>query len=82
MSLADRVADEVHRRMTSRNMSQTALARAAGMPPTLLHRAVNRERHLTIDELDAVARVLGVTPEHLVRLARTRTPLTDDTVQN
>lgn len=79
MTLAVAVADEVRRRMTERRMSQNALARAAGMPPTLLHRALNRDRHLTIDELDALAGALDVTPEHLVRLARqsilaTRTP--------
>jgi transcriptional regulator with XRE-family HTH domain len=79
VSLADAVADEVRRRMQSRAMSQNALARAAGMAPTLLHRAMNGERHLTIDELDALAAVLDVKPEYLLRLARTRTPLTDET---
>jgi transcriptional regulator with XRE-family HTH domain len=79
VSLADAVADEVRRRAAARGMSQNALAKAAGMAPTLLHRAIKRERHLTIDELDGLARVLDVTPEHLLRLARqavlgTRTP--------
>jgi len=74
VTLADAVADEVRRRMSARGLSQNALARAAGMPPTLLHRAMNGDRQLTIDELDALARALEVTPEHLLRLARTTTP--------
>jgi transcriptional regulator with XRE-family HTH domain len=78
VSLADAVADEVRRRMSARGLSQNALARAAGMPPTLLHRAMSGERALSIDELDALARALEVTPEHLLRLARTRAPLSDE----
>lgn len=78
MSLAVAVVDEVRRRMTARGMSQNALAKAAAMPPTLLHRAMSGERPLSIDELDAVAAVLEVTPEHLLRLARTRIPLSSD----
>jgi transcriptional regulator with XRE-family HTH domain len=78
VSLADAVADEVRRRMSARGMSQNAAARAAGMPPTLLHRAMNGERALSIDELDALAATLDVTPEHLLRLARTRAPLSSD----
>jgi plasmid maintenance system antidote protein VapI len=70
VTLADEVADEVRTRAAARNLSQTALARAAGIPPTLLHRALKHERHLTIDELGAVASALDVTPEHLLRLAR------------
>ena len=81
VSLADAVADEVRRRMSARGMSQNAAARAAGMPPTLLHRAMSGDRHLTIDELDGLAGALDVTPEYLLRLARTRAPLSGD-VQN
>lgn len=80
MTLADAVADEVRRRMTARGMSQNGLAKAAGMPPTLLHRAMLGERPLSIDELAAVAAVLDVKPEHLLRLAREHTPTGD--VQN
>jgi hypothetical protein len=42
------------------------------MPPTLVHRAIAGDRVLTIDELAAVAAVLDVKPEHLLRLARER----------
>ena len=65
MSLADAVADEVRRRMAGAGLSQTRLAAAAGMPATLLHRAVKHERDLQLDELDRLCRVLGVKPEHL-----------------
>ena len=75
MTLAAAVVDEVRRRMIARGMSQRALAKAADMPPSLLHRAMAGERPLSIDELAAVAAVLGVTPEYLLRLARTRTPI-------
>lgn len=78
MSLAVAVVDEVRRRMTSRGMSQNALAKAAGMPPTLLHRAMNGERSLQLDELAAIAVVFDLTPEHLVRVARTNTPRSGD----
>jgi transcriptional regulator with XRE-family HTH domain len=81
VSLAVAVVDEVRKRMTRRHLSQRALAQAAGMPPTLLHRAMNGERVLTIDELAAVADVLKVTPEQLVRVARegiARTPLSGE----
>lgn len=70
MSLASAVTEQIRRRMIARSMSQTALARAAGIPPTLLHRTFNGERPLTIDELGAVAAVLEVTPEHVLRVAR------------
>lgn len=70
MTLAAAVVDEVRKRMLSRNLSQNRLARAAGMPPSLLHRAMNGERPLSIDELGAIATVLDVTPEHVVRVAR------------
>jgi transcriptional regulator with XRE-family HTH domain len=72
VTLAAAVADEVRRRMQAQRLSQNALARAAGMAPTLLHRAMNGERHLTINELAALARALDVTPEYLLRLARQR----------
>ncbi len=72
MTLAAAVVDEVRRRMTARGMSQNALAKAAGMPPSLLHRAMNNERPLSIEELASVALVLDVTPEHVLRLARER----------
>jgi transcriptional regulator with XRE-family HTH domain len=69
VSLAAAVADEVRRRMTARDMSQNELARAAGMPPTLLHRAVKHERALQLDEVEALARVLDVSAEWLLSSA-------------
>jgi transcriptional regulator with XRE-family HTH domain len=81
VTLAAAVVDEVRHRMTARGLSAREVARRAEMPPTSVHRALNGERVLSIDELAAVARVLEVTPEHLLRLARTRTPPSGD-VQN
>ena len=78
MSLAAAVADEVQRRMTAAGLSAREVARRAELPPTLMHRAMRRERDLSIDELAAVATVLRLTPEHLVRVARTRIPQTGD----
>jgi transcriptional regulator with XRE-family HTH domain len=79
VSLAAAVVDEVRRRMTARGLSQNTLAKQAGMPPTLLHRAMNGERALQLDEVAAIAVVLDVTPEHLVRVARAHTPSGDTT---
>lgn len=74
MDLAAAVAAEVQRRMTARGMSQTALARAAGIPPTLLHRAVKGERVLQLDEVEALARALDVSVEWLLSAAIRRAP--------
>lgn len=81
MSLAVAVVDEVRRRMNAAGLSQNALAKAADMAPTLLHRAMNGERALSIDELAAVAAVLKVKPEYLLRQARTRTTPSSDSTQ-
>jgi transcriptional regulator with XRE-family HTH domain len=85
VSLAAAVVDEVRRRMAARGMSARELARRAEMPATSLHRAMNGERALSIDELGAVAVVLEVTPEHLLRIAReslTRTPRSGDSSES
>lgn len=81
MPLAAAVADEVQRRMTARGMSQNALARAAGMPPTLLHRALQGRRQLQLNELERLAPALGVGVGWLIRSAVTGTPRSGD-VQN
>ena len=75
MSLAVAVVEQVRRRMIDRRLSAREVARRADIPATLLHRALAGERALSIDELSAVAGVLEVTPEHLVREARTRPPI-------
>lgn len=72
MTLADAVADEVRRRMARRGLSAREVARRAGMPATLLHRALAGTRPLQLDELEHVAEVLGVRPEHVVRVAAGR----------
>ena len=74
MSLGNAVTDEVRRRMRARRMSQNELARAVGMPATLIHRAMKRQRLLSLDELEQIAGVLGVTPETLIRQARKASP--------
>lgn len=79
MSLAAAVADEVQRRMTSAGLSQNELARAAGMPPTLLHRAVKGQRDLRLDELERLAAALGVGPGWLMLSALLNVPPTGDT---
>jgi DNA-binding Xre family transcriptional regulator len=70
VTLAAAIAAEVARRLAARRMSQNQLARAIGVPPTLVHRVVKGSRQLTLNELDAVAVVLEVSPEDLVRFAR------------
>lgn len=74
MTLADAVADEVQRRRTARGMSQNALARAAGVPPRSLHRALNGDRALQLDEVERLAPVLDVSVGWLLRSALTRVP--------
>lgn len=80
MSLADDVTAEVRRRMRAVDppLSGRALADAAGIPPTLVHRTLAGERALTLDELDAVARVLGIQPEWLLRQGRIHAPRSGD----
>jgi transcriptional regulator with XRE-family HTH domain len=71
VTLAAAVAGEVQRRMTARGLSQNALARAAGMPPTLLHRSLQGRRQLQLDELERLAPALGVGVVWLLRSATT-----------
>jgi transcriptional regulator with XRE-family HTH domain len=78
VSLAAAAADEVHRRMTAAGMSQTELARAAGMPPTLLHRCVRGQRDLQLDEIEALAGALGVGAGWLLLSALLNVPPTGD----
>jgi DNA-binding Xre family transcriptional regulator len=81
VTLAAAIAAEISRRLAVRGMSQNQLGKAIGIPPTLVHRVVKGTRQLTLNELDAVAAVLEVTPEDLVRFARwyarTQTPPTE-----
>jgi transcriptional regulator with XRE-family HTH domain len=69
VTLAAAVADEVRRRMTARGLSQNGLSRAAGMPATLLHRAMSGERALQLDEVERLAAALGVGVSWLLRSA-------------
>lgn len=82
MTLAAAVVAEVRRRLTARHMSQTALARAAGIAPTLLHRTMSGERQLTLDEFAAVASALDVAPEYLLRLAIRKPPRSGETASD
>jgi plasmid maintenance system antidote protein VapI len=72
VSLAAAVVDEVRRHLTAVGMSQSALARVAGIPPTLVHRTMRGDRGLTLDELEHIARALGTTPELIIALASGR----------
>jgi transcriptional regulator with XRE-family HTH domain len=74
VDLSTAVVDEVRRRLAERNMSQSALARAAGMPPTLVHRAMAGDRRLDLDEFGAIAGALRLTPEYLLRKAILNAP--------
>jgi transcriptional regulator with XRE-family HTH domain len=70
VTLAAAIAAEVARRLAARGMSQNQLARAIGIPPTLIHRVVKGTRQLTLNELEAAAAVLRVRPETIIRVAR------------
>jgi transcriptional regulator with XRE-family HTH domain len=72
--LAAAVTEQVRERMRARGWSQTKLARASGIAPTLVHRIMAGERAFTLDELAAVAGALRTTPDRLIHLARTRIP--------
>jgi gp16 family phage-associated protein len=74
VTLAEAVIAEVRRRITARGISRNALARGAGMPATLVHRVINGERTLSLDEADKIAAALGISLEHLLRTARTASP--------
>jgi transcriptional regulator with XRE-family HTH domain len=74
VSLATAVAAEVQRRQHAAGMSQTELARAAGIPPTLLHRAVRGTRDLRLDELERLAGAFGVGPGWLMLSALLNVP--------
>jgi transcriptional regulator with XRE-family HTH domain len=77
--LAAAVAEEVRRRMIARGMTQRSLARAAGIPPSLLHRAMQGRRQLQLDELEQLAPALGVTPLWFLRSALTHAAHEDGT---
>jgi transcriptional regulator with XRE-family HTH domain len=74
VSLAAAVVDEVRRRIEARGWSQTVLARAADMSPSVMHRTMKGDRQPTLDELERIADALGISAEYLVRVSRTRTP--------
>lgn len=60
VSLAAALADEVQRRMTAAGLSQSELARAAGIAPTLLHRVIRGERDLQLAEVERLATAFHV----------------------
>jgi transcriptional regulator with XRE-family HTH domain len=80
--LAAAVAEEVRRRMIARGMTQRSLARAAGIPPSLLHRAMQGRRQLQLDELEQLAPALGVTPLWFLRSALTHAPRSGDSSES
>jgi DNA-binding Xre family transcriptional regulator len=51
-------------------VSELALSEATGIPRTTLKRSLAGVRPLNVDELDAIARTLGTTPEAIVTRAR------------
>jgi transcriptional regulator with XRE-family HTH domain len=71
VSLADAINDEIRRRLTARDMSARQLARRAGVPATLIHRALKGQRSLQLDEVEAIAGAFGVQVLTLLRSAVT-----------
>jgi transcriptional regulator with XRE-family HTH domain len=74
VTLAAAVADEVRRRTTDLGLSQRDLAARAGIPATLVHRAWRGERPFELDEVEALAPVLGVSIVWLIDSAMRRAP--------
>lgn len=53
--------------MKQKGWKQTAMAEATGIPYQELHRTLNDRKPIYLDEVSAVASVLGVTIDELVR---------------
>jgi transcriptional regulator with XRE-family HTH domain len=64
--------------MKARGMSANALARAAGIPPRLVHRVMSGERALALDEVERVAAALHVGVGWLLRSALKDPPPSGD----
>jgi transcriptional regulator with XRE-family HTH domain len=65
-TLSARVAEEVRALMGRRRMSGRALANAAGIPKSTANRWVSGDTAMSLDDVERVARALGVTVVELL----------------
>jgi transcriptional regulator with XRE-family HTH domain len=70
--LSRAVSAEVRRLLDERNMSGNQLAKASGLEQTTIARKLRGVRSFDLDDLAAIAPVLGVEPHELVEWARSR----------
>lgn len=61
-----RIAARVLAAIDEKNLAYTAVGEAAGIPKSTFERRIKGLNPFDTDEIDAVARVLGMAPEDLV----------------
>jgi transcriptional regulator with XRE-family HTH domain len=65
-SLRDRVAEEVRATLGRRRMSGAELARQLGRSQTFVQKRLDGRQAFDVDDIEAVARILGVDPHQLL----------------
>lgn len=66
----DRTADVIKGCARARGMTAVELQKRSGIPPTRFFRRMGLPGDITLDELRAMDREVGFTPEELVMIAR------------
>jgi len=67
--LSHATSEVVLRMARERGLSVNALAKAAGLPQTTLARRLSNHASLDVDDLEGIARALGLTPHELLEFA-------------
>jgi len=71
--LSRHIAATLSAEMRRHGLRQTDVAAAAGMSPSQLSRALSATKVFTIDQLDAVCRIVGISLSEVVASAPTAT---------
>lgn len=70
--LTDAVAAEIRALMGREDWSQRDLSRATGIPQPTISSVLSAKTAFDLEQLDAIARALGSTPDRIMRAADTR----------
>ena len=67
ITVTERVSANVRAEIARKRLTQTEMAKALGMTQQMLSRRVNGYVEFSVNELVALATLLGTTTEHLLR---------------